>query len=285
MIDNSGNGMLRQPARGILSVTPNMTPEQEDLHHAEGSVSGKYRRSRTGCYTCRLRRKKCGEGKPICQACKSLKLKCDYKRPTWWRNELYRMEQKRLVKEYIRGNWVEDTATPMPITENGPAQQRQLPQLTYQPFEYYYTDPMMSSQQFPNHHVLSLEGQNSWGHDINQYTFPDLTNNYYYPPGGAEPWHDYNSKPFFMTNGFPSASNFQPIFPEQGGLNVPSYAENGGMAMSFGNVNALPNDSTFQKWCNEAQQTQTERNDVQGHYSEEQLGVHPQEDAQLLTNK
>ncbi|POS88212.1 hypothetical protein EPUL_000801 [Erysiphe pulchra] len=57
-----------------------------------------HRRSRTGCYTCRLRRKKCDEGTPSCSACKHLGLKCDYKRPLWWSNN----EQRRLQKEKVK---------------------------------------------------------------------------------------------------------------------------------------------------------------------------------------
>ncbi|KAI6250360.1 Transcriptional regulatory protein pro1 [Erysiphe necator] len=57
-----------------------------------------HRRSRNGCYTCRLRRKKCDEGTPSCTACRHLGLKCDYKRPVWWGNN----EQRRLQKENIK---------------------------------------------------------------------------------------------------------------------------------------------------------------------------------------
>ncbi|KAK9385095.1 hypothetical protein V1515DRAFT_296557 [Lipomyces mesembrius] len=42
-------------------------------HRRRASVS----RSRTGCWTCRLRRKKCSEEKPSCAACLRLKLTCD----------------------------------------------------------------------------------------------------------------------------------------------------------------------------------------------------------------
>ncbi|KAK9374047.1 uncharacterized protein V1513DRAFT_125187 [Lipomyces chichibuensis] len=42
-------------------------------HRRRASVS----RSRTGCWTCRLRRKKCSEEKPACAACLRLKLVCD----------------------------------------------------------------------------------------------------------------------------------------------------------------------------------------------------------------
>ncbi|KAG9237595.1 fungal-specific transcription factor domain-containing protein [Amylocarpus encephaloides] len=57
-----------------------------------------HRRSRTGCYTCRLRRKKCDEGSPSCTACKHLGLQCEYKRPMWWGNN----DQRRLQKDHIK---------------------------------------------------------------------------------------------------------------------------------------------------------------------------------------
>ncbi|KAI5779595.1 fungal-specific transcription factor domain-containing protein [Geopyxis carbonaria] len=61
-----------------------------------------HRRSRTGCFTCRLRRKKCDEGKPLCRACKHLGLNCDYKRPQWWGNVEQRKRQKENIKMMIK---------------------------------------------------------------------------------------------------------------------------------------------------------------------------------------
>ncbi|KFX88001.1 hypothetical protein V497_06998 [Pseudogymnoascus sp. VKM F-4516 (FW-969)] len=61
-----------------------------------------HRRSRTGCYTCRLRRKKCDEGNPCCSACKNLGLECNYKRPMWWSNGDSRRFQKDNIKSIIK---------------------------------------------------------------------------------------------------------------------------------------------------------------------------------------
>ncbi|KAK9242768.1 hypothetical protein V1506DRAFT_47199 [Lipomyces tetrasporus] len=44
-------------------------------HHHRRRASAS--RTRTGCWTCRLRRKKCSEEKPACAACLRLKLACD----------------------------------------------------------------------------------------------------------------------------------------------------------------------------------------------------------------
>lgn len=51
-----------------------------------------------GCYTCRLRRKKCDEGSPACMACKHFGLRCEYKRPLWWPNN----EQRRIQEDKIK---------------------------------------------------------------------------------------------------------------------------------------------------------------------------------------
>ncbi|KAB8302714.1 hypothetical protein EYC80_006071 [Monilinia laxa] len=61
-----------------------------------------HRRSRTGCYTCRLRRKKCDEGAISCSACKHLGLRCEYKRPGWWGNNESRRQQKEVIKTIIK---------------------------------------------------------------------------------------------------------------------------------------------------------------------------------------
>ncbi|KAG6037314.1 hypothetical protein E4U41_005186 [Claviceps citrina] len=62
-----------------------------------------HRRSRTGCYTCRLRRKKCDEGEPMCTACRHLGLQCEYKRPAWWlNNDDARRKHKEDIKNIIK---------------------------------------------------------------------------------------------------------------------------------------------------------------------------------------
>lgn len=61
-----------------------------------------HRRSRTGCYICRLRRKKCDEGTPMCTACKHLGLQCEYKRPMWWSNADARRQHKEDIKMIIK---------------------------------------------------------------------------------------------------------------------------------------------------------------------------------------
>ncbi|KGQ12639.1 Transcriptional regulatory protein pro-1 [Beauveria bassiana D1-5] len=61
-----------------------------------------HRRSRSGCYTCRLRRKKCDELTPFCSACQHLGLECEYKRPVWWSNNEARRRNKEDIKIIIK---------------------------------------------------------------------------------------------------------------------------------------------------------------------------------------
>jgi len=67
--------------------------------------------SSTGCFTCRLRRKKCDEGKPSCRACKHLGLKCEYKRPMWWSNNEQRRSQKEHIKTIIKRTKLQEKST------------------------------------------------------------------------------------------------------------------------------------------------------------------------------
>lgn len=59
-------------------------------------------RRTTGCFICRLRRKKCDEAHPACGSCASLRLKCEYRRPAWWSSGEQRRIQKERIREKIR---------------------------------------------------------------------------------------------------------------------------------------------------------------------------------------
>ncbi|GLA83240.1 hypothetical protein AtubIFM56815_007432 [Aspergillus tubingensis] len=68
-----------------------------------GSSNGKSRqRSRSGCFTCRVRRKKCDEFRPNCAACTKLGLRCEYRTPQWWATVEMRKRQKERIKQRIR---------------------------------------------------------------------------------------------------------------------------------------------------------------------------------------
>ncbi|OAA48190.1 transcriptional regulatory protein pro1 [Beauveria brongniartii RCEF 3172] len=74
------------------SATDGVTKTKSQMH----------RRSRSGCYTCRLRRKKCDELTPFCSACQHLGLECEYKRPVWWSNNEARRRNKEDIKIIIK---------------------------------------------------------------------------------------------------------------------------------------------------------------------------------------
>ncbi|EGS17362.1 putative transcription factor [Thermochaetoides thermophila DSM 1495] len=83
-------------------VGANDNPKQKTVMH---------RRSRTGCYTCRLRRKKCDEAAPICTACRHLGLVCEYKRPMWWSNNDLRRKTKEEIKMIIKRKKLSDKSS------------------------------------------------------------------------------------------------------------------------------------------------------------------------------
>jgi C6 transcription factor Pro1 len=81
-----------------------------------------------GCFTCRLRRKKCDEGKPLCKACKHLGLSCEYKRPMWWSNNESRRREKERIKNIIkRTKLSEKTAQAVPLANSPPSLCHSLP--------------------------------------------------------------------------------------------------------------------------------------------------------------
>ncbi|KAI9039051.1 uncharacterized protein KD926_010036 [Aspergillus affinis] len=71
------------------------------VHHNERHIRS-YRRSLAGCFTCRLRRKKCDESRPSCGMCTKLGIKCEYKAPIWWSTGEQRRRQKDRIKDRIR---------------------------------------------------------------------------------------------------------------------------------------------------------------------------------------
>ncbi|PGH27029.1 hypothetical protein AJ80_01214 [Polytolypa hystricis UAMH7299] len=96
----------RKSSSSSSTKNSNKTIRKSSSKNAEKT----HRRSRSGCYTCRLRRKKCDEGSPVCKACKNLKLKCEYKRPTWWANNDQRSTHKDLIKDAIKDTKLKEKA-------------------------------------------------------------------------------------------------------------------------------------------------------------------------------
>ncbi|KAL3469783.1 fungal-specific transcription factor domain-containing protein [Aspergillus californicus] len=82
------------PASGDQAATSSKDPAS--------MTTKSHRRSRDGCYTCRLRRKKCDETHPNCVACSSLGVSCEYRKPSWWISTQARALQKERIKRRVR---------------------------------------------------------------------------------------------------------------------------------------------------------------------------------------
>ncbi|KAI9705788.1 MAG: hypothetical protein M1820_005036 [Bogoriella megaspora] len=142
-------------------------PKQKDK-----DATKMHRRSRTGCFTCRLRRKKCDEGKPSCRACKHLGLKCEYKRPMWWSNNEQRRQQKEMIKNIIKRTKLnEKTNQPLPTSINTP------PSLCHSlPTTTTYSDHLARTRS------ASVESQFSNEFNFNQIPSQDYFSSSMMPP-------------------------------------------------------------------------------------------------------
>ena len=83
-------------------ASPSRSSEAPSSQSEDKKNSKTHKRSRSGCFTCRLRRKKCDEGHPACGACLNLSVRCEYKRPVWWGNADQRRVQKERIKNKIK---------------------------------------------------------------------------------------------------------------------------------------------------------------------------------------
>ena len=83
-------------------TSPGSSSDKRQAKPKEGDSSKMHKRSRSGCFTCRLRRKKCDESRPVCRACRHLNVECEYKRPQWWQHPDRRRKHKETIKEIIR---------------------------------------------------------------------------------------------------------------------------------------------------------------------------------------
>ncbi|RPB01714.1 hypothetical protein L873DRAFT_1788072 [Choiromyces venosus 120613-1] len=70
----------------------------------KAATSARHLRSRTGCWVCRLRKKKCDESRPTCRQCANLRIQCDgYEdvQPVWMRDEEAARKKKEEIKFQI----------------------------------------------------------------------------------------------------------------------------------------------------------------------------------------
>ncbi|KKK22569.1 hypothetical protein P175DRAFT_0493180 [Aspergillus ochraceoroseus IBT 24754] len=99
MSSAAGPSTQPRPPRSISAWGP---PPASTTRNAGNTATKTYKRSRSGCYTCRLRRKKCDESHPTCGACTSLGVSCEYRKPSWWISTQARLLQKEQIKNKIR---------------------------------------------------------------------------------------------------------------------------------------------------------------------------------------
>ncbi|KAI9818035.1 MAG: hypothetical protein M1827_000659 [Pycnora praestabilis] len=159
-----------------MSVPKTETPKTSSKMH---------RRSRSGCFTCRLRRKKCDEGKPACKACKHLGLKCEYKRPMWWSNNEQRKQQKEMIKTIIkRTKLSEKTAQMVSMGADTP------PDLSYSiPTSDTFSDALERTRS------VSVDSQFSLEYDFNQPTGLESFGTFaapMHPPQYPVPYNTYS---------------------------------------------------------------------------------------------
>ncbi|KAI9809738.1 MAG: hypothetical protein M1825_000171 [Sarcosagium campestre] len=174
------NAALLSAASATTMVGPKnpanpATPKQSSKMH---------RRSRTGCYVCRLRRKKCDEGKSTCKACKHLGLKCEYKRPMWWSNNEQRKQQKENIKNIIRRTKLSEKTVQLGVNIGGESP----PDLSHSlPTSSTFSDSLDRTRS------VSVDSQFSLEYDFNQgvgfeggYNAfnPQMQAAYYAPPYG-----------------------------------------------------------------------------------------------------
>ncbi|KAL9069084.1 MAG: hypothetical protein Q9161_005731 [Pseudevernia consocians] len=163
-------------------VAPKQSPAKTNV------ASKMHRRSRSGCYTCRLRRKKCDEGQNCCKACRNLGLQCEYKRPLWWNDNNLRKKQKELIKSVIKRTKVSEKAAHGSMGADTP------PGLSYSlPTSATYSGN-------PHTRAPSVDSPYSPGYDFSQQPIHDqfdMYNNVLSPPYDANShYQNFISPPY-----------------------------------------------------------------------------------------
>ncbi|KAI5288885.1 hypothetical protein KEM52_000991, partial [Ascosphaera acerosa] len=82
--DPPGHGIEKNPTQADAQSGK---PKAKTAAAGSGPGTGRAKRSKHGCRTCRRRRKKCDETRPTCLGCRKLGLECEgYERPLIWGN-------------------------------------------------------------------------------------------------------------------------------------------------------------------------------------------------------
>ncbi|KAL2870410.1 Zn(II)2Cys6 transcription factor [Aspergillus lucknowensis] len=128
----------------------------------EGATKS-HKRSRSGCFTCRLRRKKCDEKHPSCGACSNLCVKCEYKRPIWWGNAEQRKLHKERIKNKIKQTKMNERNGSLALDPTARARSMAATSPTSPEFEYGRPLPEPSYDMFASHLPTPAMSQTIYG--------------------------------------------------------------------------------------------------------------------------
>lgn len=96
--DRRGEPSNKQPALRLPAIAPKDDLSSSASSSRSGpSVPPRARlppRSRTGCWTCRTRKVKCDEGRPVCGQCSRLGHNCDYSPRLSFRDDTPRVVER-----------------------------------------------------------------------------------------------------------------------------------------------------------------------------------------------
>ena len=95
---------MRTPPE-LKSVTPEAESVVRDVDQLQGPRHTSTMRRSNGCWTCRLRRKKCDESHPVCDACAALCIICHYDqndKPEWMDGGVKQEEMAEQLKREIK---------------------------------------------------------------------------------------------------------------------------------------------------------------------------------------
>ncbi|KAL4905346.1 hypothetical protein BDW74DRAFT_184948 [Aspergillus multicolor] len=132
---------------------PTTRDRKSVIQDSTNMITKSYKRSRSGCYTCRLRRKKCDETHPHCEACSSLGVSCEYQKPSWWISTQARTLQKDRIKQKVRETKVLQKevalqARELPVSKPQTPHIEQTASAVYDPSTSYLPTPTTASM-FP----------------------------------------------------------------------------------------------------------------------------------------
>ncbi|KAL4923853.1 Zn(II)2Cys6 transcription factor [Aspergillus undulatus] len=152
--------MPAAPRKKVNAAATKRAAESQASSGSEGTpkptdgTTKSHKRSRSGCFTCRLRRKKCDEQHPSCGACSNLCVKCEYKRPIWWGNAEQRKMHKERIKNKIKQTKMNERSGSLAIDPTAHARAMAANSPTSPEFEYGrpFPEPTtydMFASQFP----------------------------------------------------------------------------------------------------------------------------------------